>query len=168
MFKKIALGLAGILLLMQLYRPAKNNTNDQTFHIAKKYPVPDSVAAILDVACNDCHSNNTRYPIYAEIQPVALWLSNHVNEGKEHLNFSKFTNLPIAVQNHKLEETIEMINEGEMPLHSYTWLGLHSEAKLSDAQKKMLVHWAQTQMDSLKAQYPADSLVLRRKGPPAK
>lgn len=159
--KPTLLGLLAIFLLAQFIRPAKNLSNDLTHDIAQKYPVPDSVQAILKVACNDCHTNYTVYPWYAEVQPVAVWLANHVNEGKEHLNFSNFTARKIAIQNHKFEEIIEMVREGKMPLASYTWI--HRDAILNDAQKQTLIHWAQTQMDSLKAQYPADSLVLRRK-----
>lgn len=159
--KPILLGLLAIFVLAQFIRPAKNQSNDLTNDISGKYVVPDSVQAILKVACNDCHSNYTVYPWYAEVQPVAAWLANHVNEGKEHLNFSTFTTRPIAVQNHKFEEIIEMVKEGEMPLNSYTWI--HRDAILTDGQRQTLIRWAQTNMDSLKAQYPADSLVLRRR-----
>ncbi|MEZ4893253.1 MAG: heme-binding domain-containing protein [Saprospiraceae bacterium] len=55
--------------------------------MAKKYAVPNDVMAVLQPACMDCHSNNTRYPWYAEIQPVGLWLAGHVKGGKQHLNF---------------------------------------------------------------------------------
>lgn len=163
MLKKIGIGLVAILVIIQFIRPEKNVSNDQTYHVSKKYPVPAEVNSILESACNDCHSNQTKYPWYAQIQPSAQFLANHVNEGKEHLNFSEFTNLPIAVQNHKFEEVIEMVKEGEMPLKSYTYLGLHSDAKLTDTQRKLLTDWAQVQMDSLAAQYPADSLVLKRR-----
>lgn len=159
--KPILLGLLTILLLAQFIRPAKNLSNDLTNDISKNYPIPDSVQAILKVACNDCHSNYTVYPWYAEVQPVAAWLANHVEEGKEHLNFSNFTARRVAVQNHKFEEIIEMVKEGEMPLASYTWI--HRDAILSEMQKQTLINWAQANMDSLKTQYPADSLVLRRK-----
>jgi hypothetical protein len=77
------------------------------------------------------------------------------------LNFSTFTSRRLAVQNHKFEEIIEMVKEGEMPLNSYTWT--HGDAKLSEQQRQTLVAWAQTNMDSLKAQYPSDSLALRQK-----
>lgn len=154
-------GLAALLLLAQFYRPERNLSNVQTHHVSTKYSVPTEVNTILEVACNDCHSNLTRYPWYANVQPVASWLANHVNEGKRKLNLSEFTNRRIAVQNHKLEEIIEMVKEGEMPLGSYTWT--HRDAVLTDAQKQLLVQWAQAGMDSLKAQYPADSLVLKRR-----
>ena len=167
MLKKILLGLGAILVIIQFIRPEKNLSDDQTYAVATKYAVPDNVKNTLKVACNDCHSNKTEYPWYANIQPVAWFLDHHVTDGKRHLNFSNFTSRPVAYQNHKFEETIEMIKENEMPLPSYTYFGLHSGAKLTEDQKQILIKWAETNMDSLKAQYPADSLVMRRpQGPP--
>lgn len=163
MKNKILLGIVIVLGLIQFIHPERNLSNDQTYDISTKYVVTSEVREILKVACNDCHSNKTEYPWYANVQPVASWLAHHVEEGKDELNFSTFTKLPIAVQNHKLKETIEQVEEGEMPLPSYTYLGLHKEAKLSDAQKKVLIDWAKAQMDTLKANYPADSLVLKRR-----
>ncbi len=163
MKKKIILGLIALLVVIQFIRPTKNLSDDRTYDISTKYALTEEVSSILKVACNDCHSNKTEYPWYAEVQPVAWWLNDHVTDGKRHLNFSNFTSRPIAVQNHKLEETIEMVKEGEMPLSSYTWLGLHSDANLTSAQRETLVKWAEAQMESLKAQYPPDSLVLKRR-----
>lgn len=163
MMKKILIGLAVALVVIQFFRPEKNNSGDRTHSIATKYDMPDEVTSIMKEACFDCHSNTTRYPWYAEIQPTAWWLASHVREGKKHLNFDAFTHRKIAWQNHKLEETIEMVKEKSMPIPSYTWLGLHPEAKLSDAQRQTLTAWAQTQMDKLAAEYPADSLVMKRR-----
>lgn len=160
--KKVLLGLFAALVLLQFYRPAKNQSNDQARHLATKYPVPADVKQLLAVACDDCHSNLTRYPWYAEVQPVGLWLTGHVNEGKKHFNISEFTRLRAAVQNHKMEELIEMVKEGEMPLKSYTWT--HGDARLTQEQRVLLTNWASSIMDTLRANYPSDSLVLRRKG----
>ena len=165
MLKKILIGLLVVLVLIQFFRPEKNNSNDLSHDVSTKYKVPEEVSHILRVACNDCHTNKTNYPWYAQIQPVAWWLNDHVTEGKEHLNFSSFTQLPIAVQNHKFEEVIEVIDENEMPLESYTYLGLHPEAKLTEDQKTTLKNWAREQMDLLKQTYPADSLVMKRRKP---
>lgn len=163
MKNKILGGLALFFLVIQFIQPTKNLSDDNTYHIKHKYNIPTEVAQLLKVACDDCHSNKTEYPWYAQVQPVAWWLNHHVTDGKKHLNFSNFTSRPIAVQNHKLEETIEMIEHNEMPLSSYTWLGLHPQAKLSQAQRQTLISWAKAQMDTLKANYPPDSLVLKRK-----
>ena len=153
--------LLGLLLVSQFIHPEKNQSNDQTNHIRTKFPIPASLEATLEVACYDCHSNNTRYPWYASVQPVASWLAGHIKNGKEELNFSTLAGRRVAVQNHKLEEIIEMVREGDMPLASYTWT--HRDAVLTDAQKSQLFHWAEAAMDTLKAQYPADSLKLRRR-----
>ena len=158
MLKKILIGLGIVLVVIQFFRPEKNESNDLTYDIATKYDVPNDVSHLLQVSCNDCHSNKTEYPWYANVQPVAWWLDHHVQDGRKHLNFSEVTTLPLFVQNHKLEEVIEMVDEHEMPLPSYTYLGLHSEAKLSDEQRTKITDWAQAQMSYLKDTYPADSL----------
>ena len=162
MVKKILLVLLAAFVVIQFIRPEKNVSDEQLNHVSKKYAVPADVDAILKVACNDCHCNKTEYPWYANVQPVAWWLADHVKDGKRHLNFSTFAGMKVALQNHKFEEVVEMVEKKEMPLPSYTNLGLHSGANLTDAQRQTLIKWAKTNMDSLKAQYPADSLILKR------
>lgn len=166
MKRKILLIVLAILVVIQFFRPEKNLGTATEFDITTKYAVPENVAHILDVACNDCHSNTTRYPWYYNIQPITWWMNDHVQDGKRHLNFSEFTKRKIAGQNKKFDETIELVRDKEMPLPSYTWLGLHGEAKLSDEQRDILIHWAEAQMDSLKAHYPPDSLVIKKRGAP--
>lgn len=157
------LTLLTLLIFGQFIRPAKNVTGDDSHHLSTKYTMPAEVEAVLKPACYPCHSNRTEYPWYAEIQPVAWWLSNHVKHGRSELNFSEFAGRRIAVQNHKFEEIAEWVGDGRMPLKSFTNFGLHPEAKLTDAKRKMVVDWAKTQMDSIKVNYPADSLELQRK-----
>lgn len=161
MAKKILLALGAVFVLIQFIRPERNLSDDRTYDISTKYVVPEDVNHILEVACNDCHSNKTRYPWYANFQPVAWRLNDHVVDGKRHLNFSTFTQRPIAVQNHKLEEIVEMVEEKEMPLKEYTYFGLHSDADLTNEQRQVIINWAKAQMDTLKANYPADSLVMK-------
>jgi hypothetical protein len=88
----------------------------------------------------DCHSNNTIYPWYSHIQPAAWWMNNHVKDGKKDLNFDEFLTYTKKKQFKKMEETIELVKEGEMPLKSYTWI--HNDAKLTEAEKTALTDWA--------------------------
>lgn len=161
MLKKLFIGLLVALVFIQFIKPEKNISDDNTYHISTKYAVPDDVNKILKVACNDCHTNKTEYPWYTNIQPFAWFLDYHIVDGKKHYNLSTFTKMPIAVQNHKLEETIETVEEKEMPLPSYTNFGLHKEANLTDEQRRTLIRWAKAQMDTLKANYPTDSLKMK-------
>jgi len=160
--KYTALVLLAVLVVIQFFHPKKNKAEGpQPNYIGAKYAIPDDVKSILAKACNDCHSNNTRYPWYSKIQPVHWWLNKHIVEGKKHYNLDELGGKPIWLQYHKLEETIEEVKEGKMPLNSYTWT--HKDAKLTNEEKAKITGWAQSVMDTLKARYPADSLVRPKK-----
>ncbi len=161
MIKKLGLLLLVAFLLLQAFRPTKNDSNNKANDISTIYPVSDSVQQIFTKACNDCHSNNTNYPWYANIQPVAWWLNDHVNDGKKHFNLNEFASYRIAKQYKKLEECMEEVKDGEMPLESYTII--HKNAILSPREKELLYDWANAVRDSIKAKYPADSLVIKKK-----
>jgi hypothetical protein len=161
MFKKILLVLVVVLLIIQFIHPARNISKvDQPNNIANAYNVPSDVKSILDKACMDCHSNNTRYLWYFKIQPVDWWLTHHITEGKRELNFDEYTNRSIRYQYNKLEEVEKQIKEGEMPLDSYTWI--HKEAILDEKEKNTVINWAESIRTEIKAKYPADSLTRKR------
>jgi hypothetical protein len=161
MFKKILLVLLVIILIIQFIHPARNiSTGHQSHNITKAFNVPAEVQTILDKACMDCHSNNTRYPWYSKVQPVDWWLTHHITEGKRGLNFDEYTNRSLRYQFHKMEEIAEQVKEGEMPIDSYTWT--HKDAILSEEEKNIIITWTETIRNEMKAKYPADSLIRKR------
>ncbi|NAY90644.1 cytochrome C [Muricauda sp. JGD-17] len=139
--KKIAIVLLVIFVGMQFYRPDKNVANGDyvTAFESETQPGPEA-QKILKTTCYDCHSDNTNYPWYNNIAPISYWLDDHIEEGKEHLDFSDWGNYSVKKKDHKLEELVEEVEEGEMPLKEYTWT--HKEARLTEAQKKALMDWA--------------------------
>ena len=140
MIRKILFALAGILVLIQFFRIDKSAPPVDATQDFRNVARPSAaVLAIMEPACYDCHSYETRYPWYAEIAPVSWWLKNHLNEAREHLNFSTFGQLSDPDQLHAFEEMVETIEEGEMPLSSYTWP--HADARLTDAQRAELMRW---------------------------
>jgi hypothetical protein len=160
-FRRILIILLVVLILIQFIRPARNiSTRQSPNDISTIYTVPSNVSSILKKACNDCHSNNTRYPWYSYIQPVALWLDDHINEGKRGLNFNEFASYPLRRQYHKLEEVVDVIKKDEMPLYSYTII--HQEAKLSEEEKLSLTTWANALRGTMESKYPKDSLVRKK------
>ncbi len=161
LFKRVLLILLIAFVAIQFVRPAKNVSTDKSKNVATLYAVPANVDAILTKACNDCHSNNTIYPWYAAVQPVTWWLDDHIREGKGHLNFDEYSTYNLRKQYHKMEEVVEQVKEKEMPLNSYTWV--HHDAKLTDDERVVLTSWAQSIMDTMKAHYPIDSLIRKRK-----
>lgn len=140
MLKKIILFIVLIFVIAQFFRPEKNLgeiTSLDGFY-AETNP-PNEVKMILKQACFDCHSDVTKYPWYNNITPVNYWLADHVEEGKHELNFSKWSSYSTKRKDHKLEETIEMIEKHEMPLDSYTWV--HKEAVLSESDIQAVKDW---------------------------
>lgn len=161
MIKKILWVLLLGLVVIQFIHPKRNKAEGpQPNNISQSFEVPGPVKEVLARSCNDCHSNNTDYPWYARFQPVHWWLNNHIREGKSGLNFDEYTNKSLRYQYHKMEETVEMIEDKKMPLESYTWT--HKDAKLTDNERVMLINWAKGIMVTMESKYPMDSLVRKK------
>ncbi|MCW3118218.1 MAG: cytochrome [Chitinophagaceae bacterium] len=162
MLKKILLFLLAVLVIIQFFHPGRNRAEgSQPNNILKIHPVPAQVKTILDKACADCHSNNTVYPWYSKIQPVDWWLTNHINEGKDKLNFDEFENYNLRRQYHSLEDISKTVKENDMPLNSYTWI--HADARLTEEEKNILISWADAIRTVMKGTYPADSLERKKR-----
>ena len=142
MIRKILIGLLIVLVLLQFIPTSRTEAegNPANDLIAMTQP-PREVRVILEKACYDCHSFKTEYPWYASIAPVSFWINDHIEHGREHLNFSLWGTYDAQRQDHKLEELVEEVEEGEMPLNSYTWA--HGDARLSDDERAALVSWAE-------------------------
>src|SRR4028118_2135334 len=135
MVRKILLGLVVVFAAFQFIRPKKNKGEVHgPQSLAAAHPIPPAAEGILRKACYDCHSNNTRYPWYANVQPLGWWLQHHVDEGKESLNFSEWKTYSREDMPHILEELREEVEEGHMPLPSY--LKMHDEANITATEKK--------------------------------
>ncbi len=125
-----AIGFVGLFALIQFvpYRV----TNPSAHH----EPTWDSpqTRRLAAAACFDCHSNDTATYWWEDVAPLSWWITNHVDEGRNALNFSECTRRTGG----ESSEAAETISEGSMPPGYYTWFGLHSDAKLSAQQKKAL------------------------------
>lgn len=100
---------------------------------------PTEVQAILERSCFDCHSSHTKFPWYSSVAPVSWFTKYHVKEGREHLNFSTWNSYSDEKKLKYLQKLPKAI-KSKMPLASY--LIIHKEAKLSDADKKAITDWA--------------------------
>jgi hypothetical protein len=145
--KKILLAILIVLIVIQFIQPARNK-NGQVLatDISKMVSLPQHVQAILKTACYDCHSNNTIYPWYTNIQPVGWMMARHIKEGKEELNFSEFGSYASRRQLSKLKAIGNSIQDDDMPLASYTFI--HKNARLTNEEKALIINWAKITRDS--------------------
>lgn len=148
--KRIGLILLLAFIIIQFWRPKLNEDNGNLPNaITKQLQVPAAVQELLQNACYDCHSNNTRYPWYMNVQPVAWLMSDHIRDGKKELNFDEFGAYSSRRQMSKLKSVAGSVKDGSMPISSYTFM--HQKAKLSDKEKILIINWALQSKDSLEA-----------------
>ncbi len=137
--KYILIILIVVFVVIQFIRPDKNEGGYESLAVFKtETKVSDEVFQILKTNCFDCHSDQTVYPWYAEISPASLWLKDHIDKGKDELNFSDWETFSVKRKDHKLEELVEEVEKGAMPLDYYTWI----HGKLSEKDQETLILWA--------------------------
>ena len=126
----IAVGiLAGAFVLLQLVPYGHAHGAAPT---TKTAHLPGAADRIAGGACNDCHSNATRWPWYTNVAPASLLVVNDVKGGREHLNLSRWDQ-----PQPDLEEVVEEIEGGDMPPVQYKLI--HGDARLSAAERRTLV-----------------------------
>lgn len=140
LLRKIIIALLAVFVLIQFFGTKKNTSTVVAENaIEQHYAVPPSVQSILHKSCYDCHSNNTKYPWYNNIQPVQWWLAHHIKEGKEELNFDAFYAYPAKKKLKKLDKIVKEIRDGDMPLTTYTLI--HRNAVLTASEKAEIENW---------------------------
>ena len=132
--------VAVCLVIAQFFGPAKTNPAiDPAQSIESRLQVTPQVSAILDRSCKDCHSNQTRWPWYANVAPVSWLVIGHVNEGRDNLNFSEWGRYTQSDVDGLLKRMCREVKAGVMPLSSYT--PLHPGSTLSADDVKTLCAW---------------------------
>lgn len=132
-------GVALVVILVGIQFVPIDRTNPP---VKSEVDAPDEVAAILQRACYDCHSNETRWPWYSRVAPTSWLVAGHVQEGRGEINFSEWPTFDFELQEHAYRDIEEQIDEGKMPLRSYTLV--HSDARLSQEDRETLLRWARS------------------------
>ncbi len=133
--------LIGALVLIQFYRPDITPRQVDVSNSDLLTTISGAPAKVRS-ACYDCHSNETVLPWYAAVNPVGIFVRNHILEARKHLNFSLILDYPTEKKIKKLNECAEELREENMPLNSYTWM--HSNARLTGEEREAMAHWFET------------------------
>jgi len=153
--KWVLSGAVLALAALQLTNPARTNpplTPGRDLLAANGSPA--DVATLLRAACYDCHSDETRWPWYSGVAPMSWLVVDHVNEGRQHLNFSHWPQDDPGRAARKWNRIAEAVSSGDMPLPSYTWI--HPPARLRPEQRDRLAHWAEQEARRLQANAGAE------------
>lgn len=123
-----------------------NKPVDSSVNFVDSRKTPEKIRTMLKNACYDCHSNETVYPKYAFIAPISWSVKSHVNEGREHLNFSIWGTYNKELKENILDRSIEALKHKTMPLPGY--IVYHDEAKLTEAQRALLSQYLEEMLKS--------------------
>lgn len=149
--KYIAISLFVASVVIQfINRPEKISEPVTENDIIETLALNADMSGLLKSACYDCHSNQPSYPWYSEVAPFSWWIGEHIEHGRGELNFSEWATFSKRKRDHKLEEMVEEIEGGKMPLPKYKWM--HSEARLSDEQVTMLKEWVTSERAKIAAE----------------
>lgn len=140
----VVLGFIALVVLIQAYRPARVNPPvDPARTLQSAVQVPPAVEKIIACSCKDCHSDETRWPWYSNIAPISWVISEHVSNGRRHLNFSEWLRSdvddPTEYTRQKLVSACRELKLGRMPLLSYEIL--HPDARLSAGDVQTFCNW---------------------------
>lgn len=145
--KKPLLFLLLVFVAIQFIQPARNvSVKAKPGAMINQLVVPANVEAIFKRSCYDCHSNNTRYPRYSFVQPIGWLLASHIKNARAEFNFDEYGNYTQRRKLSKLKAIGNSVKDGSMPLSSYTLL--HPEARLSEADKTLIINWATLAKDN--------------------
>lgn len=148
LIKIILLSILTGFVIIQFIQPVRNNNNRLLpADITGIYQVPEKVQALFKATCYDCHSNNTQYPWYSNIQPIGWFLARHIKNGKADLNFSEFGSYPHRRQISKLNAIVHSLEDETMPLWPYSLM--HKNARLTKNEKALIINWTTGTKDSL-------------------
>ena len=140
--KRIVLALALLMILVQLLPVDISNPTVQPANsIYAVEAVPDNVRAIFDSSCNNCHSNQTRWPWYSHVAPLSWIVAHDVHRGRSLMNFSVWGTYTQKKRDEKLEDICDQLMNGDMPDGKY--LLVHRNARLSEEQKENVCRWTQ-------------------------
>jgi cytochrome c len=93
--------------------------------------MPGEAKAVLVSKCADCHSNETRWPVYARLAPGSWLMELDIVRAREKMDLSRWEQIPADQQEVLMAKIVEEARSGDMPPLQYRLL--HWDAKLSKA-----------------------------------
>jgi hypothetical protein len=146
-FKKILFwSLLGFALIQFIPTDKVNLPVDHKVNFVDAKNTPEKIRGLIKGACYDCHSNETVYPKYAYIAPISWSVKSHINEGREHLNFSVWGTYNKELKESMLSNSIQTIQNKTMPMPAY--IVYHKEANLSEAERVLLTTYFEEMLKS--------------------
>lgn len=110
--------------------------------------LPERVRNTLEAKCGDCHSQNTRYPLYSHLAPLTWMIDRDVREGRASLDMSRWQFYNLDDRINALTRMASEVHTEQMPPRTYVLL--HPHARLSPEEQKLIYDWAKSERKHLR------------------
>ena len=107
--------------------------------------VTPGARAILLEKCSDCHSMQTRAPIYGRLAPVSWLLERDILDGRKAMRLDQWNSYSAAQRQIFAAKIVEETKAHKMPLPQY--LMIHWNAHITDADMRSLRQWTHNTAD---------------------
>jgi cytochrome c len=89
--------------------------------------MPAQAKTTLIKECADCHSNETRWPVYARLAPGSWLIERDIVEARKNMNLSLWDQMSRDDQEQMIEKIVHEAKSGEMPPLQYRLLHWESQ-----------------------------------------
>lgn len=131
--------------LIHPFGTVASRQNNQT--ILSEARIDAATLAIIERACQNCHSENTAWPWYSHVAPVSWLLARDVQQAREHMNLSRWQDYSNDDRRRLLSEIGSAVRNHAMPPQRYVLL--HREARLTDSEQQQVYRWTRSERTRL-------------------
>jgi cytochrome c len=101
--------------------------------------IPQEARAVLIGKCADCHSTQTRAPVYGRFAPVSWLMERDIVEGRRRMNLSQWESYSADQQQTFAAKIVQETKSREMPLLQYRMV--HWDAHITNGDLVALSQW---------------------------
>ena len=102
--------------------------------------IPTDARVILTNKCADCHSTQTRSPLYGHFAPMSWLMERDILEGRKHMNLSQWDTYSPDQQETFKAKIVQETKSHDMPLLQYRMI--HWNTRITPADLQSLARWA--------------------------
>lgn len=146
---------AASIALSTVHPLGNPHAGTQTGAILQGAGVPQQVRSALELKCADCHSQNTRYPLYSHFAPVTWMIDRDIREGRKALDLSRWSSYTPEERINSLTRIASQVHAAQMPPRTYVML--HPHSRLSPDEQSLIYNWAKSERKLLRSQLPLAS-----------
>jgi len=139
--KLVIAGVAVFAGLQMIPVDRSNPPVDAPRTIFASEALPAKVETVLRRSCQDCHSNQTRWPWYSYVAPMSWIVAHDVHAARRQMNLSEWAAYSDKKRESRLNGICEQVVNGDMPEGKYALI--HRRARVTEDERAAICQWVE-------------------------